>query len=167
MAAPEIRRGTSAQTAEVLLLLNEYSVQLGVLDRDTPETVDSFLNSPDTAMWLAYVGGVPAGCVVLRPLKHLPASGECKRLYVRTQFRRQGIAEALLDALEGYAATALLSAIYLDSRDDMQSAIALYRRRGYVSCEPYNDNPEATVFFRKVLTDRIGVATPSPRDPAR
>ena len=41
--------------------------------------------------------------------------------------------------------------IYLDTYDDLKAAIALYIRRGYETCERYNDNPQATVFLRKQI----------------
>jgi DNA-binding MarR family transcriptional regulator/GNAT superfamily N-acetyltransferase len=147
----KVIRATLSQAAHAQTLLNEYYDEVDVTQRDTPSTVHNFLISPDSALWIAYVGDTPAGCVVLRPLKVFRRVAECKRLYVRAQFRRQGIAEALLDALEDYARNASLRWIYLDSKDDLQVAIALYRRRGYKPCERYNDNPQATLFLRKSL----------------
>jgi hypothetical protein len=44
-----------------------------------------------------------------------------------------------------------LKSIYLDNFHDFKVAIALYRKGGYVSREPYHDNPQATVFLRKDL----------------
>jgi ribosomal protein S18 acetylase RimI-like enzyme len=146
-----IVRATVSQAADAWILLNEYYSEVEVVQRDTPETVREFLTNPDSGLWIAYAGDMPAGCVVLRPLKVFQSSGECKRLYVRAQFRRRGIAEALLDALEDYAVKSSLSWVYLDSKDDLPVAIAFYRRRGYEPCERYNDNPQATVFLRKSL----------------
>ncbi len=147
----EILRATPAQAADASVLLDEYYLDAGVLQRDTPETVHQLLSSPDGGLWLAYVEGVPAGCVVLRPLESIEQAGECKRLYVRPQFRRRGIAEGLLDAMEIYARSLSWGIVYLDSKDDLRAAIALYLHRGYQRCERYNDNPQATVFLRKSL----------------
>jgi ribosomal protein S18 acetylase RimI-like enzyme len=57
-----------------------------------------------------------------------------------------------MDTLEAAARSANLRWIYLDSKDNFQAAIALYRRRGYTACPRYNQNPEATIFLRKYLT---------------
>ncbi len=100
-------------------------------------------------MWLAYFGENAVGCVVLRKLVSIPFAGECKRLYVQPAARGHRIAVKLLDAQEDFARSSGLRWIYLDSYDDLEVAIALYRKRGYVSCEGYNDNPQATVFLRK------------------
>jgi GNAT superfamily N-acetyltransferase len=68
--------------------------------------------------------------------------------------RGHRIADRLLDAQEDFARSKGLRWIYLDSYDDLKVAIALYRKRGYVSCERYNDNPQATVFLRKNIRSR-------------
>jgi GNAT superfamily N-acetyltransferase len=70
---------------------------------------------------------------------------------VQPKARGHGIADALLDAQEEYARGQGMRWIYLDSYDDLKVAIALYRRRGYVACERYNDNPQATVFLSKQI----------------
>lgn len=86
---------------------------------------------------------------MLRTFDSIPSAGECKHLYVQPEARGHRIAEKLLDAQEEFARSKGLHWIYLDSYDDLKAAIALYRKRGYVSCERYNDNPQATVFLRK------------------
>jgi len=144
-------RATLSHAAHTRILLNEYYREVSVTQRDTPNTVHNFLTSPDSGFWIAYLGENPAGCVALKPLKRFRSAAECKRLYVRTQFRRRGIAEALLDAMEDYARSSSMRWIYLDSKDDLKVAIALYRRRGYNPCKRYNDNPQATLFLRKSL----------------
>jgi DNA-binding MarR family transcriptional regulator/ribosomal protein S18 acetylase RimI-like enzyme len=144
-------QATVSHAEDAWLLLEEYYREVGVIQKDTRESVQEFLAGPDSGLWIAYVEGVPAGCVVLRSMEKHRSAGECKRLYVRPQFRRRGIAEALLDALEGFAMGSSLSWIYLDSMDDLRAAIALYLRRGYEPCERYNENVQATVFLRKSL----------------
>jgi DNA-binding MarR family transcriptional regulator/GNAT superfamily N-acetyltransferase len=150
-SSAKVVRATTSHAADARTLLNEYYDEVHVTQRDTPNTVHNFLTSPDSGLWIAYVGNTPAGCVVLRPLKRFRSAAECKRLYVRAQFRRRGLAEALLDAMEEYARSSFLRWIYLDSKNDLQAAIALYRRRGYKPCKRYNDNPQATVFLRKSI----------------
>jgi len=147
----KVIRASLSHAADARTLLNEYYDEVDVTQRDTPNTVQNFLTNPDSSLWIAYLGNTPAGCVVLRPLKAFRRAAECKRLYVRAQFRRRGTAEALLDAMENYARSSSLRWIYLDSKDDLQVAIALYRQRGYKPCKRYNDNPQATIFLRKSL----------------
>jgi hypothetical protein len=39
----------------------------------------------------------------------------------------------------------------LDTNERLEAAQSLYRSSGYIDVEPYNDNPNATHWFRKVL----------------
>ena len=79
----------------------------------------------------------------------IPFAGECKRLYVQPAARGRHIADLLLDAQEEFARSQGLRWMYLDSYDDLKVAIALYRKRGYVSCPRYNEQPAGHVFLRK------------------
>jgi len=148
----KIVRASVEQRLEALELLAEYYEAVDVVKRDTLADVEGFLRDEAAGLWIAYVEEMPAGCVVLRPLASMGSAGECKRLYVRSRFRGRGIAEALLDAMEDYGRVLGLKEIYLDSKDDLTVAINLYRKRQYEPCAPYNDNPQATIFMRKVLT---------------
>lgn len=82
-------------------------------------------------------------------------SGEVKRLYVRPNYRKQGIASRLLAAVEEFASENGVAKLYLDTKDDLAEAIAFYRRHGYVQCQRYNDNPQATMFMCKRLGPAI------------
>ncbi len=145
-----------SRIADVSLLLEEYFVAIQVVKRDSMEDIARSLAAPADSSWLAEVDGVPAGYVALRRLDvtGLPAATalECKRLYVRPEFRGKGIAGSLLDAMELYAKKTGIDWIYLDSKDDLRSALRLYEERGYLACDRYNDNPQATVFMRKHLS---------------
>jgi DNA-binding MarR family transcriptional regulator/GNAT superfamily N-acetyltransferase len=132
-------------------LLQEYYEAVNVVQRDAPEAIQKITDDPFSGVWLAYLDGKAVGCVVLRKLPSIPFAGECKRLYVQPAARGHHIADKLLDAQEDFARSQGLQWIYLDSYDDLKAAIALYRRRGYVSCRRYNDNPQATVFLRKKI----------------
>jgi GNAT superfamily N-acetyltransferase len=147
---PTVRVVRLAEVDEgALRLLDEYYEAVHVVQRDFPEAIRKMVGDDGSGFWLAYLDDKAVGCVVLRRLASIPLAGECKRLYVRPEARGHGIADALLDAQEAYARGQGLEWIYLDSYDDLKAAIAIYRRRGYVDCERYNDNPQATVFLRK------------------
>jgi GNAT superfamily N-acetyltransferase/DNA-binding MarR family transcriptional regulator len=141
----------SKSNDDAIRLLQEYYEAVSVVQRDTPEAIQKIIDDPDSGAWLAYLDEKAVGCVVLRKLGSVPFAGECKRLYVQPIARGHGIADQLLDAQEDFARSKGLRWIYLDSYDDLKVAIALYRKRGYVSCERFNDNPQATVFLRKQI----------------
>lgn len=137
---------------EALAILHEYYEAVHVVQRDTPADIQKMLKAPDSAMWLAFLADEVVGCVVLRKLDSMPHAAECKRLYIRPAARGNRIADELLDAMESFALAQGIEWIYLDTYDDLKTAIGLYERRGYQRCERYNDNPQATLFMRK----RIG-----------
>lgn len=148
---PVVRRATLNQFDDARRLLMDYFDVIGVLLRDDDAAMRKLISDPASGLWLAYVDGVAAGCVALRPLPAIAGAAECKRLYVGQQFRRRGVAEALVAQMEHDAAAFGYRAIYLDSKDDLRAAIALYERAGYAACARYNDNPQATVFMAKQL----------------
>src|SRR5205823_5504576 len=96
-----------------------------------------------------YFGNTAVGCILYHPLVEMGSAGEVKRLYVRPAFRQRGVARALLEHLERFAASRGDEWLYLDTNDDLRAAIAFYERNGYVRCQRYNDNPQATIFMRK------------------
>jgi N-acetylglutamate synthase-like GNAT family acetyltransferase len=149
-----IRRATSADETAAWDILCEYNEAADVLVRDDAAAFRKYLDGPG-AFWLAHHGGEVVGCVALRPLPELaPRACEVKRLYVRPAHRGARIAGSLMDALESYAREAGYDAVYLDSKDDLATAIRFYRARGYTPVPRYNDNPEATIFMRRALESR-------------
>ena len=144
-------RRLSHAGSEALQILNEYYEAVHVTLRDAPGALQSLLDDPASAMWLAKLTDEAVGCVVLRDLPSIPHAAECKRLYVRPAARGRHVATLLLDALEEHARNLNLKWIYLDTYDDLRPAIALYERRGYERCARYNNNPQATLFMRKRL----------------
>ena len=149
-----VRRSVELGVAEQALL-NAYYDEIGVLLRDDFEALEQALGTSSSGMWVAWLGEEAVGCVILKPLTSLPHAGECKRLYVRPHARKRGVAEALLSEVEQHGRSSGLEAIYLDSKDDLVSALSLYRKRGYELCERYNANPQATVFLRKRLGSNL------------
>lgn len=159
-------KATQSELAHVQTLLDEYYAALEIVKRDTSHHTRDFLElscrtGSSTGCWVAYDGIEPVGCVVLRSLDaaelelaRIPndKAGECKRLYVRTTHRGQGIADLMLDKLESFAKTRAVDWMFLDSKDDLVGALKLYSRRDYTPCARYNDNPQATVFMKLRLS---------------
>lgn len=95
--------------------------------------------APAGVLLLARIEGTPAGTAALRALHH--RSCEAKRLYVRPQFRRMGVARALLDRLVAEARAAGYSEMYGDTLNTMASALELYRHVGFHEVGPYSPDP--------------------------
>jgi GNAT superfamily N-acetyltransferase len=149
--SPEVIRATGAHLNDARQLLHEYFDVIGAVLRDDDAAIHAFLDDASSAMWIAYVDGAPAACVAMRPLPEIAGATECKRLYVADAYRRRGLAETLMQALENHASQVGYNAVYLDTKDDLLAAIKLYAQLGYQRCERYNDNPQATIFMRKRL----------------
>ena len=137
---------------DVLRLINEYYEAINVTQRDTRATIRKIIQDEGSGVWLAYLGNQAVGCVVLKPLPSMGSAAECKRLYVQPRARGHGLADNLLDSIEAFARCNGLTWIYLDSFDALKAAVALYKKRGYVPCDRYNDNPQATIFLRKKVS---------------
>jgi GNAT superfamily N-acetyltransferase len=165
-----VRRATAHEADAAFSLIEEYYDAIGVLVRDDRSTLEHYLTSPESSIWVAYVGdrsdsvpysasategpsvdSTPAGCVMLRPLPQVPLASEVKRLYVRPAHRGLGLAHALMQAAEDHARREGLQWLYLDTKDDLHDAIHFYLSTGYTHCPRYNDNPQATIFLRKKL----------------
>lgn len=141
----------TAASDDAQAILHEYYEAVHVVQRDKPASMKELVDAPGSGMWLAYLEDEVVGCVVLRKLASIPRASECKRLYVKPAARGNRIADALLEAQEAFARDQGVEWIYLDSYDDLKTAIALYQRRGYQQCVRYNNNPQATLFMRKHL----------------
>ncbi|HYE61109.1 MAG TPA: GNAT family N-acetyltransferase [Phycisphaerales bacterium] len=111
---------------------------------------------PAGRLFIAYDdANQPAGCIALRDIsQQVNAANTCemKRLYVRPQHRRAGLARSLCDLLLTEARAAGYTTMKLDTSSDMHPAITLYRSLGFTECERYNDDPmDDTLWFELKL----------------
>ena len=94
------------------------------------------------------------GCGGIRRLED-PAPGavryEVKHLWIQPHLRGAGLGKALLAELERRAKEFGATEVVLDTNAALVAAGGLYRSAGYSEVEPYNDNPNATHWFRKEL----------------
>jgi putative acetyltransferase len=107
---------------------------------------------PSGAVFLASVGGEPAGCCAFRPLTntdHLDAC-EMKRLFVRRAFRGFGLGRLLVEQVMSDARLAGYTTMLLDTLSDMETARALYQEAGFVEVAPYYHNPIPGAHYLKV-----------------
>jgi GNAT superfamily N-acetyltransferase len=129
--------------------VSEYYEEAGVQVREERAEFREQYFAEGAGVWLAGTGSEAAGCIALRKLGSLENCGEIKRMYVRSAHRGKGVAERLLGALEQYARNYGYVWLYLDTTGSMRAAGRFYERSGYLLCERYNENPQATIFMRK------------------
>jgi GNAT superfamily N-acetyltransferase len=77
---------------------------------------------------------------------------EVKHLFVAPSARGRGLGAALLDELERRARSVGAATLVLDTNRSLLAAGGLYRRAGFVPVAAYNDNPNATDWYRKRLS---------------
>lgn len=95
--------------------------------------------SPPTGrLLLAEIEGKIVGCAGLRRIN--VNIGEVKRMYVRREFRCQGIGRALLDAIIKAAQQIGYTKLRLDSAPFAQAAQQLYTSAGFVNIVPYSES---------------------------
>ena len=76
---------------------------------------------------------------------------EAKHLWLQPQVRGRGWGGLLLAELEKRARDFGAAELVLDTNASLEAAGRLYQRAGYADVPPYNDNPNATNWYRKVL----------------
>ena len=94
------------------------------------------------------------GCGGIRRLESGGIDGhryEVKHLYLRPAARGRGLGRALLAQLECRARDFGATELVLDTNASLEAAGGLYRSSGYNDIVHYNDNPNATNWYRKVL----------------
>lgn len=107
---------------------------------------------PDGSVFLASVGGEPAGCCAFRALTNTDHTDACemKRLFVRRAFRGFGLGRLLVERVMSEARLAGYTTMLLDTLSEMETARALYHESGFVEVAPYYHNPIAGAHYLKV-----------------
>ena len=111
---------------------------------------------PHGLFLVAEVDGAPAACGAWRSLGD--GRAEMKRVYVDPAFRRRGLAQVIVDAVEADAARAGIRSLVLNTGPEQPEALALYAALDYTPVPPfgiYADEPRA-VFLGKDLHPEDG-----------
>ena len=104
------------------------------------DSLPGIYSPPEGELLLAKRGDHVLGCIGLRPLEP-PRIVEIKRLFVRPQARKMGVGQALVSAVLATAQNLGYGEIKLDTLPEMEGAIALYKRNGFVPIAPYGSHP--------------------------
>ena len=150
------------RTDDIRELFSEYTAMLVEGDADFAEYLeiqhyDDELEDlkvkygePRGRLFIAYCDKRPAGCIALRPLDNERC--ELKRLYVRPEFRGNGLAKTFMKLILSEAKKTGYKYMYLDTLPFLDTAIQMYKRLGFYETERYNDSPlDSTIYMRKEL----------------
>ncbi len=111
-----------------------------------PEAAD--MRAPRGAFLLAWRDGQAVAC---GGLKGHGDWGEVKRVWIAPDLRGQGIARAMMAALEEAARALGMTVLRLDTNSALPEAVALYRALGWTEIPRFNDDPYPDVFFERRL----------------
>jgi putative acetyltransferase len=131
------------QLESVRGLFLEYARSLGFslcfqgFDRELA-TLPGDYAPPSGCLLLALEDGNAAGCVGLRRIDDERC--EMKRLYVRPEYRGEGLGRVLAEKVVAEARIVGYRSMYLDTLPVMKEAQALYQSLGFSDCAPYYDN---------------------------
>ena len=143
-----------ADRPDVVALIDEldaYQVPLYPLESHHGVDIATLLR-PDVVFLVARdAAGTALGCGAVLVT---PDYGELKRMFVRPACRGQGIAKALLDALQAQARHRGCPALMLETGIRQPEALGLYERSGFTRRAPFGDYaPDPlSVFMEKPLT---------------
>jgi ribosomal protein S18 acetylase RimI-like enzyme len=126
-------------------LFEEYSVWLGVdlcfqnFEKELRDLPGEYA-PPDGRLFLAIEEEQLAGCIAIRRIG--PDTCEMKRLFVRPDFRGQGLGRELAITIIEEARAIGFKRMRLDTLPRMMAqALKVYRSLGFKEIEPYYSNP--------------------------
>lgn len=153
VAASFIIRVADLDDARVLGLLEAHLrfARAGTA-QDSAHALDApQLRAHDMQAWTAWDG---ASLLGIGALKRLSAThGEIKSMHVAAVARRRGVGNALLAHIIAAARAQGLARVSLEtgSWSDFEPARTMYRRYGFVECQPFGDyDPDVNSVFMRL-----------------
>lgn len=141
---------------EIRILFSEYEKELNVnlcfqsFESELRDPLQKY-GPPAGRLYVASWNNETAGCIALMPLKE-KGMCEMKRLYVRQQYRQHKIGKAMVHQLLQDAKRLGYTMMKLDTLQQLQPAIALYKQCGFTETTAYYNNPlPAVVYMEKKL----------------
>lgn len=144
-------RSLFSEYTDMLVSINpEFHLYLEIQHYDDEKENPSLKYAlPDGRLYLDISDdGIARGCIALRKLSD--GKGEVKRLYIRPEYRGNGIATALVERIIEDARNIGYKELYLDTLPELESAVRLYKSFGFEETGQYNDSPVDKTIFMKL-----------------
>ena len=143
---------TNSDNHDFIELVTLLDADLAIRDGDAHEFYDQF-NKIDNIRYVivAYENDKPSGCGAIKEYK--PDSMEVKRMYVKPENRKKGIASKILAELEIWAGELNYSKCILETGKGQPEAIELYKKNRYTLIPNYGQyaGVENSLCFEKRL----------------
>src|SRR5262249_50018374 len=131
--------------------LNETTLRLTPREFTHHLTVEQMAGTHMTV----FVAREDGRAVAMGSLRRHPGQvGEVKRMYTMPDHQGQGIGKRILGEIEALARREGLTSLALETGNNFDAALQLYRKAGFESCGPLLDYPATpfTAFFQKSLS---------------
>ena len=146
-----ITPGDPRDPAATALLRASHALMQSLFDPEDNHYLEiEDLCVPSIKFLVARNGTETLGCAAL---SNQQSYGEIKSMFVAPAARGQGVADALMTALDKEARQLGLTTLKLETGDKLKAAHRLYHRHGFRVCGPfgaYEESP-ASVFMSKPL----------------
>lgn len=141
----------SDDVRRLVAALNETALTLTPREFTHHLTVEQ-MAGPDMTLFVARVDGEAVAMGALR--RHPGGIGEVKRMYTMPGHQGRGIGGRILAEIEALARREGLTALVLETGNNFDAALHVYRRDGFRECGPVLDYPPTpyTAFFEKPLS---------------
>lgn len=145
----DIRLANNPATLDAARALVRAHLEFHSMDQASIQRVVDALPSPYLppagALWVACEGDDPLGCAAFQTIA--PDTAELKRVFVRPEARRRGVARALTEhAIETIRAGGY-SRVRLGTQSTATGAQRLYESLGFTRIEPYRKGDFGIVWF--------------------
>ena len=140
----------SDDVRRLVAALNEAALALTPREFAHHLTVEQ-MAGPEMTVFVAREDGKAVAMGSLR--RHSGGVGEIKRMYTMPAHQGQGIGGRILAEIEALARREGLASLALETGNNFDAALHLYRKAGFESCGPLLDYPPSpyTAFFQKSL----------------
>jgi putative acetyltransferase len=146
----------SDDVRRLVAALNETALALTPREFTHHLTVEQ-MAGPDMTVFVAREDGKAIAMGSLR--RHPGGVGEVKRMYTMPEYQGQGIGKRILGEIEAAARREGLASLALETGNNFDAALHLYRGAGFKASGPLLDYPPTpyTAFFQKSLSAGISV----------
>jgi putative acetyltransferase len=143
---------TDSNDKEFIRLVSALDQMLAVINGEDHSFYNQFNTLTEIRnVILVYEGDTAIACGAFK--KFDDTSCEIKRMFTEPSHRGKGYAGIVVDELEKWARESGYRSVVLETSVKLESAVGLYRKKGYADTEKYGQYKDAidSMCFRKVL----------------